>query len=543
MLVMLSCGPNSNKIINTVSNQIDNCDFHNYVNVDEFINQSKLRHLAFDRLVFSPKFINNEVDMSKLCDYVRQELNAVEIVMMLPVNDKSNLKGIFHNYFDSPMYTIMYVNRPTAMCIVDAIKLPIVDVKARYYSFEKNAQSRGMPEEKKSDVGGQKSDKQINVPNLENEKISKDSSQTLENSGEFIKNNQKDSYSVTGTFTGVNTANVIYNETIPVSEVTTNLDFSANSSIPLVEEKSNSEISDIFSDDLDLSVGDYGSQHTDSGFVGDDDINELENYVNTKESIGISQKNNEIPISENSVKKEVSSVLPLASEKGSIVYSNGNVKEITESSLNTSDQVKVDSVSSLIDSSRVNIITGLAGSGVTAFISKLAVKESELGKRVLIVDLDYNSNGILSFIDTNKFYKDGCNLGLSNNKVYVEDGISILSNGYNMPTSVDLSSLLNRSNLFNYDIILVDCPLECLDIIPNKVFCDCNVVIGCISDISKLVETSKVLSNRGIISLVKEVYVNKNGKIANKRIKKEDISLVKNMMLFPNGCWLDRISI
>ena len=80
--------------------------------------------------------------MSKLCDFVRNEQSGVTVVMILS-KTQANLEVIFKTYFDSPMYTLMYIDRPTAKCMVDAVKLPIVDLSARYYLLDKPKENGG----------------------------------------------------------------------------------------------------------------------------------------------------------------------------------------------------------------------------------------------------------------------------------------------------------------------------------------------------------------------------------------------------------------
>lgn len=525
MLVMLSCGPSSNQIVKTVSSQIDNVDFHCYYKVDEFINQSKLRHLAFDRLVFTSKFINNDKDMGKLCDYIRKELNSSEIVMILPKSQKS-LEDLFKKYFDSPMYTVMYVDSPTTMCIVDAIKLSIVDVKARYYFFDKPEEGN---DKKSSKFGMFKGGKKNKSQKPEIQNSDSESSSNAENIGEVdTKENSEFGFETVGEDLS-NTGKSDIDLENPNFRNSENSEFSFDSSISDEDKKENGLISQGTSDDLDLSIGEYGSQHTDSGFVGDDDLDELRQFAeqmgNVPEDINAGDKEKEnVPIENNTVED-----IPV--EKTPIERTA--VKDVPV------NRPKKEKRLNLIDESKVNIITGVNGSGVTAYIVNTAIGYSKIGKKVLIIDLDYLNNGILSFIDVNKFYRDGCYQGINKGVIYTEDGVDVLSNGYN--TSIDISLDVLLSNFNGYDIVIIDCPLELLNIIPDSVLCNSNIVIGCISDLSKLIETSAKISDRSYVSFEKEKYISKNVKVANRNISKNDIECVKNMMMFPNGCWLDNM--
>lgn len=507
MLVMLSCGPSSNQIVKTVSNQIDNVDFHCYFSVKEFISQSKLRHLAFDRLVFTSRFISNDNDMGILCDYVRRELNSTEIVMILPKSQK-DLEGVFTKYFDSPMYTIMYVDSPTTMCIVDAIKLPVADVKARYYCFDKPSEESG--EKKNSKIGVFKGGKKNKNQKSEMQDSSPEEVKTPESVGESSGNDANGF----GFETSVNSPTIgtipDINVNIGNGDISKNnefLDDVSNSDGNRISESQNSPNT---SDEFDLSIGDYGSQHTDSGFVGDDELDELKEFASRQENGNVAVECDDSDVGKISVVEEATVIPPVG-------------------------------VNAFIGS-KINIAIGVNGSGVSAYVVNSAIELSKQGYKVLIVDLDYENNGVLSFLDVNKFYSSGCNLGINRKRAYYEDGIAVLSNGYGMGLDIDLHDIFESSFLADFDIVLVDCPIECLSVIPEDIFCTSPVVVGCISDISKLIETSAKLSNRNMVSLSKEVHIINYAKVANKYIKKQDISLLKDLMLFPNGCWLDNYS-
>lgn len=514
MLVMLSCGKNSNQIVKTASTQLDNVDFYCYYSVDEFINQSKLRHLVFDRLVFTSKFVNSDKDMNRLCDYIRKESNSAEIVMILP-KTQTSMESVFKKYFDSPMYTVMYVDNPTTMCIVDAVKLPIADVKARYYSLDKEDLS---DEKKQSKIGVFKGGRKNKNQNAEIKNDVNDNLNSSQNGTESVIKSSSNFDFETNTQDALNSGNSDINENIGNMNSSNNSEFGYEGFSSDSDKVPTGEIPSNTTDDLDLSIGDFGSQHADSGFVGDDDLSELEEYANSK-------KNPEEEITkvsyEDVVKKE---------EKRET-----DVLKRT----NTSFVKDISSSSTMVNLSKINIITGVNGSGVTPFIISQAMKVSKMGKKVLIINLDYVNNGLLSFIDVTQFYSRGYSNGLNNKKFYSEDGIDILSNGYGVQVTCDIKGIINKNLMLSYDLILIDCPIDCLDVIPDDVFCGCNVLIGCISDLSKLLETSLKLSDRNKVSLNKEIHISEKCKVANKNISIDDINIVKKSMMFPNGCWLD----
>jgi hypothetical protein len=505
---MLSCGKNSNQIVNTVKSQIDNVDFYCYYNVDEFISQSTLRHLAFDRLVFTSKFISTDKDMGKLCDYIRKELNSVEIVMIVQKGNTSQ-EEMFKKYFDSPMYTVMYVDSPTTMCLVDSIREPIQVVKARYYTLDKQENSN-----KKSKMGKFKGGKKEDKNNSKKSGISsseKEVSSTVEKAGELAENNAKDYSNVNLGKSISNGVSVDTNLSSADFDSVNKSEFEKDVSISNGEKNFSSSNNISTTDEFDLSIGEYGSQHSDSGFVGDDDLSELEAYAQGKKQEQFPEEGT----SEN--KEEYVSVSRVGKPE-------------------TKDNINIAS-SSVNVLTKYNIITGVNGSGVTAYVVKTAMAERNKGKRVAIVDLDVKEHGILSFIDVRKFYKSNCLGGIVRNKPYNEDGIDIFSDGYGFRVVDNVLSKLIPTLDF-YDVVLFDCPLACLNVISDSFIKECSVFIGCISDISKLIETSSVLEDRDSVSLNKEIYIVEKGIVANKFIRRDDVINLRELMLFPNGCWL-----
>ena len=505
---MLSCGKNSNQIVNTVKSQIDNVDFYCYYNVDEFISQSTLRHLAFDRLVFTSKFISTDKDMGKLCDYIRKELNSVEIVMIVQKGNTSQ-EEMFKKYFDSPMYTVMYVDSPTTMCLVDSIREPIQVVKARYYTLDKQENSN-----KKSKMGKFKGGKKEDKNNSKKSGISsseKEVSSTIEKAGELAGNNAKDYSNVNLGKSISNGVSVDTNLSSADFDSVNKSEFEKDVSISNGEKNPSSSNNVSTTDEFDLSIGEYGSQHSDSGFVGDDDLSELEAYAQGRKEEQFSEEKT----SEN--KEEYAPVARVGKPE-----TRGNIN-IASSSVNVL--------------TKYNIITGVNGSGVTAYVVKTAMAERNKGKRVAIVDLDVKEHGILSFIDVRKFYKSNCLGGIVRNRPYNEDGIDIFSDGYGFRVGDNILSKLIPTLDF-YDVVLFDCPLTCLNVISDSFIKECSVFVGCISDISKLIETSSVLEDRDSVSLNKEIYIVEKGIVANKFIRRDDVINLKELMLFPNGCWL-----
>lgn len=513
MLVLLSCGPSSNQIIRSISSELDNIDCLCYLSVVEFINQSKLRHLAFDRLVFTSKFISSDKGMSTLCDYVRSELSSVEVVMVLS-SSQGNMEDVFKKYFDSPMHTVIYVDKPTIKSMADAVKMPIADLKARYYSLEKGQE--GTADSKNAKLGLFKGGKKNKTKKSEK----KDSSKELVESSESVSENEVNNVEdLSKESTSVDTSSSISSNK---NSNDVSIDDNVNSESSVDSSSSHEDLNDLTGNsafsggEFDLSIGDFGSQHSDSGFVGDDDIDELQEFANSQNNI------------QNSTVQEVKSVV----NERKPVIKNTPVEPAKPVIKEESQRVTTKGIKR-----GINIITGLNGSGATAYVINESARLRKAGNRVLIINLDYIHNGLLSFIDVNRFCDSGCVNGLNRLKMYTEDDIDILSNMYGCPLSVDIKELFNSPIVRRYDYILVDAPIDCLKVIPDDIFCLMNVIVCCITDISKLIDTSFELYNRDMVSLRKEIHISQNGVSVNKNIKSGDITRLKEFMLFPNGCW------
>ena len=193
----------------------------------------------------------------------------------------------------------------------------------------------------------------------------------------------------------------------------------------------------------------------------------------------------------------------------------------------------------LAQETQIVVCTGLRGSDVTPSIAQTATEDVSRGLRVLIVDLDIKANGILGFItDVKDFYSKAVR-GISSLTVYTDDGIDIISNGYGEEVTLGDVAKLEKSGIFgNYDRVYIDCPLDCLQVIPDRVFKACYIDLYVVSDISKYIETSIALEDRGCVSLQKELHIIDNRELVCEQISDDDKAYLKNIMLFPYGSWI-----
>ena len=187
----------------------------------------------------------------------------------------------------------------------------------------------------------------------------------------------------------------------------------------------------------------------------------------------------------------------------------------------------------------INVVTGVTGSGATQFVVDEAYKLAKSGRSVLIVDLDYKRNGILSFIDTSMFYRRPNYNGFVHRSFYEEDGVKILSGGYGyIPPIQVVTSVVSERALSNFDIVIVDCPLDCIELLEDVIGNNWNVIICSGSDISNLYNTSYTLSDRDYCSVSMERRLSRCiAHVVN--YNNEDVNTVKGTVFFANGCWLD----
>lgn len=578
MKVMLSCGTNSEKIIKETSKSLDNVDFLYFASVDEFIHQSRLRHLAFDRLIFTNKFASSDEDMSKLCDFVRNEQSGVTVVMILS-KTQANLEVIFKTYFDSPMYTLMYIDRPTAKCMVDAVKLPIVDLSARYYLLDKPKENEG----KNSKFGLFKGGKKNKNQNPQTGKNPEDGSVTTPNGGENGANNSGDATGENSGLTGETDGVDVGNSENQDNGDTENTSFGFDGFSPDGDGMGESNNFDPNGNDMDLSIGNYGMMHSDSGFVGDDELSELEEYARNRESGNAVEDGNSVAgVSGVGVDGKVAAPMGIrvdgrvgtdttptrvkasryafddGEDNGTSSYArddeysesvdegNSGIDEISENGYAQGDQMSIGTgvdrnpqeVNS-VEETQVVVCTGLRGSDVTSSIVQTATDDVSRGLKVLIVDLDIKANGILGFItDVRDFYSKAVR-GLSSLNVYTDDGIDIISNGYGEDVTLGDVAKLEKSSIFNnYDRVYIDCPLDCLQVIPDRVFKACYIDLYVVADISKYIETSIAFEDRDCVSLQKELHIIDNRELVCEQISDEDKAYLNDIMLFPYGSWV-----
>lgn len=529
MKVSFSFGKKSTTtLINTLKKMADNIEFYPYNTIGELVKESQLRKLFFDRIVFSEKILSNpKKELTVLNDYIKNYSDSTEIVMV--ANPKgSKATSAFVEIFDSPMYTPVILEKPTPTSLLELVKGDILELKTKYFVLDVKKSTKPEDTSKKKGIfGGFKSTK--------NEEVGKsvqnvEDGNPIPNTGESPSSSNEDNMSgsnlepsAMGGGTGVDVQNVLnYNGF--------GFGFSENvSGIGKSETVDSSNFKDDFEDD-GLSLGDLGSQHSDTGFLDEDGEEELEAFAKSRDTQ---------PVQEDFVEEYTDSDEDAPDESYEDYEEQESYDEPIEED---SHELEVEQP---MCNTKIFILIGERGTGVTQTVVDKSVKLAERGTKVLVLDLDVKTNGLLSFIDTNKFYKMKCQNGIVNQIVYSEDGVDMVSSGYGGSLSEAwVRSLLDGVGR-KYTNILVDCPIESLKYIPMSVLQKSNLCIMVNGERDSLISTSLALTDRNNLSLEAERCIMENCSVkvvGNSSYLEEDLNYLRSTCFFPNGSWLNNIS-
>lgn len=588
MNVAFSIGPKSNSIINVLKKSADNVDFYSYSTISEMIKESLARHIAFSRIIFSTRMLNSndpDGDLRSLNDFIKNYSNSTEIVMIMMKNDNNDVDKIFNGMFNSPMYTPIILEKATAQCLLDVINEDIAKLKTRYYvldvgkdrtivsgggsnsivsSGEGSGESapaaspvvppKSEPEKKRGLFGIFKGGKVKNTAqNPEPAPATENTPEEVVNTGEMGEKNSNQfssgPASIDITDSGVTGAseNANLNNSEKISGDFGNVTSSSE------EPVATGGFSEAEEDENDLSIGNYGEQHTDTGFLDEDEEEELKRLMSGMDESAEDEteagSGSEDEWSGSGVEEPIAQ-----SPKKPDVWSMGGTPvkswETREEPAKPREAVPEKDDRELKSEPKfyIDLFVGVKGSGATQSLVDTAAKLTDKeGLKVLIVDLDTRENGLLSYIDTERFYMEGANMGISKLRTYMEDGVYVASNGYGEAVSPRaLSAFLSSRLISNFDTVLIDCPAECLDSVSLDVIERCNVYIVTGIDRSDLLATSEALTNRDVVDFQVEKYIMQHCLINFKDEQEcdtEDVDWVNRICLFANGNWLDRIGM
>lgn len=554
MMIAFCAGSSSNRVIEKLSSVVDNITFRTYDNMEELVTEAILRHIDFERIVFTSKFLSNpEDDLRKLQEFLTEYSNNTELVMLEMLEESGSEKEkLFNSFFSSPMYTVVKVKQGSMSIpfLTELVKTDIPTLKVTYGGdvhvndsvvVAKSAEEQVKKEDikksvvsapKKKKVGffgrlfGGKSDE-----SEENESSSDSTEEVPESTGNIDE-------SVMNAEPEINSLNQSAMDgvigDVAKDVIGAEMNFEENSrvedAVPVVSGLSVGGVENFSpeDDELGLSIGDYGAAHSDTSFLDDSDEEELENYSSNREEDNNSSREDVVNPVEGSLPDQVE-VDPY--EK---VFSDDMMQGTTEE---YSFDVPQENYKN------IDIIISNTGSKAIMDIIDSASKYSDDGNSVLVVDVDNIHHRVLSFIDCNQFYKRDFEYGVDSSRIYVEDGVSFVSNGYGNELSMEnLESFLEEEELSRFDIVMVDIPVESICVLNMGILQKCNILIECGSDVSDLINMSLDLTDRSKVSLEMERYIMHNCDAEMLGgVNEETIKTAKESCFFANGCWLDNI--
>lgn len=545
MEVAFSIGPKSLAVINRLKTLADNISFHTYPDIRSMVKEAMLRHISFDRIVFSTVLLQDqngnlsvedvEGDLRELNEFIKNYSDNTSIVLITNQDTKElEVTEIFKSMFNSPMYTPVIMSKTTPKNLLEIVTEDITTLKTKYYVLDvdkdKTIVSSNESVEKKSEtettkssiekkkkggffsglMGGKKKSPDVSTPVQEVKQEAEDVVNKVEEVSEISTDFSAGPKSVFTGFGGESSSN----SNSESNNFTKNIFDSQNSSSSDGMESSTTGFSDPTEEDDMLSLGEMGEQHTDTGFLDEEEEEndeELQEYIRNQHHT-LEEDKSEEPVA---VRQEPVYTPPIKAEK---------------------EEPKKDT--------NIDMVLGMHGSGSTSAVVNEAMDlYQSKGAKVLIIDLDYRENGLLSFINVEDFYNKGYSRGISRRRIYNEDGIGILSNGYGTAiTSSELLTLLRSGIIRKFDEVLIDCPIECLNIVTKDILKLCNILVFTNIDRSDLLSTSLGLTDRSTVSLDVERFIMKTCIVdcpEGKSLSEEDIDYIRDNCLFANGCWLD----
>lgn len=545
MEVAFSIGPKSLAVINRLKTLADNISFHTYPDIRSMVKEAMLRHISFDRIVFSTVLLQDqngnlsvedvEGDLRELNEFIKNYSDNTSIVLITNQGTKElEVTEIFKSMFNSPMYTPVIMSKTTPKNLLEIVTEDITTLKTKYYvldvdkdktivSSNESVEKKNETETTKSSIekkkksgffsglmGGKKKSPDVSTPVQEVKQEAEDVVNKVEEASEISTDFSAGPKSVFTGFGGESSSN----SNSESNNFTKNIFDSQNSSSSDGMESSTTGFSDPTGEDDMLSLGEMGEQHTDTGFLDEEEEEndeELQEYIRNQHHT-LEEDKSEEPVS---VRQEPVYTPPIKAEK---------------------EEPKKDT--------NIDMVLGMHGSGSTSAVVNEAMDlYQSKGAKVLIIDLDYRENGLLSFINVEDFYNKGYSRGISRRRIYNEDGIGILSNGYGtVITSSELLTLLRSGIIRKFDEVLIDCPIECLNIVTKDILKLCNILVFTNIDRSDLLSTSLGLTDRSTVSLDVERFIMKTCIVdcpEGKSLSEEDIDYIRDNCLFANGCWLD----
>ena len=512
--ILIRIGNNDDRIIDALIREIDNIELSSYPTVDEFLAKTEQQQFVWKRLCVSRDFFGSsdeevKTNMEKLNSYVKGKASNTTIVYLVNGQEKENaLKDIddFNSVFHSPMYT-PFIAMPGSniVDITAMVKEDLPIIKAAYYTtvleeqFNKTTVAEkfgfaNLGQKIKNVTGSSKGEE--SETGVGSEEVIDESSESHLNNGEVNSGWDSDDFENFGE-SGENSDGSEWSSPKSVSD--DNSSENITSWEDLTSESENDEVSEGISEtdgvedsDDDFNLSGFGNMHADTGFLGEDgEVESLEEFES-----GNSEQGMDYPIGD----MNVTSFEDLNGTPGN---------------------------------SKVEIYVGIRGTGVTSFLVGEALDLVSQGSNVLIVDLDYDTHGVLSYVDLSAFNnREG--------KIYREDGVNILSVGFGSDERISVKAIIEKISQ-RFDKVFVDCPIEFVSELEDTLG-SCEIFLCCADNIWALMTTQAMLENRKYVPVKVEKYLSRRkGMLFSTGAEtdfKEDIIEANKVWSLPYGNWI-----
>jgi len=512
--ILIRIGNNDDRIIDALIREIDNIELSSYPTVDEFLAKTEQQQFVWKRLCVSRDFFGSsdeevKANMEKLNSYVKGKASNTTIVYLVNGQEKENaLKDIddFNSVFHSPMYT-PFIAMPGSniVDITAMVKEDLPIIKAAYYTtvleeqFNKTtvAEKLGFANlgQKIKGVAGSSKNGEFETETSSEEVIDESPESPL-NSGEVNSGWDSDDFENFGE-SGENSDGSEWSSPESVSDGDSSENITSWEDLTSESEKDEvsegvSETDGVEDSDDDFNLSGFGNMHADTGFLGEDEeVESLEEFES-----GNSEQGTDYPIGDMNVT---------------------SFEDLNDTSVN----------------SKVEIYVGIRGTGVTSFLVGEALDLVSQGSNVLIVDLDYDTHGVLSYVDLSAFNnREG--------KIYREDGVNILSVGFGSDERISVKAIIEKISQ-RFDKVFVDCPIEFVSELEDTLG-SCKIFLCCADNIGALMTTQAMLENRKYVPVKVEKHLCKRkGMLFSTGTEtdfKEDIIKANKVWSLPYGNWI-----
>lgn len=512
--ILIRIGNNDDRIIDALIREIDNIELSSYPTVDEFLAKTEQQQFVWKRLCVSRDFFGSsdeevKANMEKLNSYVKGKASNTTIVYLVNGQDKEfALKDIddFNSVFHSPMYT-PFIAMPGSniVDITAMVKEDLPIIKAAYYTtvleeqFNKTTVAEkfgfaNLGQKIKGVTGSSKGEE--SETETSSEEVIDESPESPLNNGEVTSDWDSDDFENFGE-SGENFDGSEWSSPESVSDG--NSSENITSWEDLTSESENGGVSEGVSEsdgvedsDDDFNLSGFGNMHADTGFLGEDE--------------------------------EVESLEELQ---------DGKLKQGTDYPIGDVNVTSFEDLNGTSVNSKVKIYVGIRGTGVTSFLVGEALDLVSQGSNVLIVDLDYDTHGVLSYVDLSAFNnREG--------KIYREDGVNILSVGFGSDERISVKAIIEKISQ-RFDKVFVDCPIEFVSELEDTLG-SCEIFLCCADNIGALMTTQAMLENRKYVPVKVEKHLCKRkGMLFSTGAEtdfKEDIIKANRDWSLPYGNWI-----